>query len=76
MSTTTTCSRSHVLVTGASSGIGRATALRLAAAGQHVFAGVRDPEAGRRLVAAATGGAVTPVRLDVTDGGGAVWMAW
>jgi NAD(P)-dependent dehydrogenase (short-subunit alcohol dehydrogenase family) len=69
MSTTTTCSRSHVLVTGASSGIGRATALRLAAAGQHVFAGVRDPEAGRRLVAAATGGAVTPVRLDVTDGG-------
>jgi NAD(P)-dependent dehydrogenase (short-subunit alcohol dehydrogenase family) len=69
MSATTTCSRSHVLVTGASSGIGRATALRLAAAGRHVFAGVRNPEAGRRLIAEAVGGAVTPVRLDVTDSG-------
>ena len=68
MRTTTTCRRSHVLVTGASTGIGRATALRLAAAGQHVFAGVRDPDAGERLVAAATAGTVTPVRLDVTDG--------
>lgn len=50
------------LVTGASTGIGRATALELARRGATVYAGVRDPEAGEAL-----GPAVTPVRLDVTD---------
>ncbi|HWJ50355.1 MAG TPA: SDR family oxidoreductase [Solirubrobacteraceae bacterium] len=55
------------LITGASTGIGRATTLRLAAAGWTVFAGVRNPAAGESLVKDASGGRVIPVTLDVTD---------
>jgi NAD(P)-dependent dehydrogenase (short-subunit alcohol dehydrogenase family) len=50
-----------VVVTGVSSGIGRATALRLAAAGYHVYGGVR------RLAGAPATAWVTPLLLDVTD---------
>lgn len=63
------CTRTHTLVTGSSSGIGRATALRLAAAGQHVYAGVRHLEDGEKLVRSATGGEITPLILDVTEPG-------
>ena len=65
------CARKHTLVTGSSSGIGRATALRLAPAGQHVYAGVRKPADGDRLVrsAAGEGGEITPLILDVTEPG-------
>jgi NAD(P)-dependent dehydrogenase (short-subunit alcohol dehydrogenase family) len=64
-----TCTRKHTLVTGSSSGIGRATALRLVTAGQHVYAGVRHQADGDRLARAATGGELTPLILDVTDAG-------
>jgi len=54
------CARKHTLVTGSSSGIGRATALRFAAAGQHVYAGVRKPANGDRLVRSAARAAGCP----------------
>lgn len=57
-----------VVVTGSSSGIGRATALALAERGFHVFAGIRKPEDGEALVAAASG-ELEPLELDVTDAG-------
>ena len=56
-----------VLVTGTSTGIGHATALRLAEEGFTVFAGVRKSSDGRRLQERAPG--VTPLLLDVTDQG-------
>ncbi len=67
------------LVTGASTGIGRACALDLAARGWRVFAGVRRAEDGDALVAAcvearpkptnaaAAVGILTPVLLDVCE---------
>jgi NAD(P)-dependent dehydrogenase (short-subunit alcohol dehydrogenase family) len=55
-----------VLVTGASTGIGRATALRLDASGWKVFAGVRKAEDAESLREAASS-RLAPVFLDVTD---------
>jgi NAD(P)-dependent dehydrogenase (short-subunit alcohol dehydrogenase family) len=53
-----------VLITGASTGIGEATALRLAGAGFRVFAGVRKPEDGERL---RSRGVTVVHPLDVTN---------
>lgn len=61
-----------VLVTGASSGIGQATARRLAADGHHVVIGARreDRLAGLADSIRTDGGSVEAVRLDVTDRAG------
>jgi NAD(P)-dependent dehydrogenase (short-subunit alcohol dehydrogenase family) len=57
-----------VVVTGASTGIGQACALHLAANGFDVLAGVRKPEDGERLrTAAGSNGSLTPLPLDVID---------
>jgi len=56
------------LITGASTGIGRATALCLTGKGWTVLAGVRDQSAGERLVEeAGANGRVIPLALEVTD---------
>jgi NAD(P)-dependent dehydrogenase (short-subunit alcohol dehydrogenase family) len=55
-----------VLITGASRGIGRAIALRLAANGWETYAGVRKAADGDEL-AAASGGTIRPLVLDITD---------
>ena len=56
------------LITGASTGIGRATALHLSRQGWTVLAGVRDDTAGERLLEdAGSDGRLKPLPLDVTD---------
>jgi NAD(P)-dependent dehydrogenase (short-subunit alcohol dehydrogenase family) len=59
-------SRGTVVVTGSSSGIGRACALHLDELGFEVLAGVRRESDGESLRVEA-GGALEPVMLDVTD---------
>jgi NAD(P)-dependent dehydrogenase (short-subunit alcohol dehydrogenase family) len=55
-----------VVVTGASKGIGRATALYLDKHGFRVFAGVRNPADGEALQKEASS-ALKPILLDITD---------
>ncbi len=55
-----------VVVTGASTGIGKATAIHLDSLGLHVFAGVRREEDGEALRAQASA-RLTPITLDVTN---------
>ncbi|MGW6943806.1 SDR family NAD(P)-dependent oxidoreductase [Streptomyces xanthophaeus] len=58
-----------VLVTGASTGLGRACVLHLDGLGFRVFAGVRDDGVGKELEEAAPNGRLSAVRVDVTDPG-------
>jgi NAD(P)-dependent dehydrogenase (short-subunit alcohol dehydrogenase family) len=55
-----------VVITGTSSGIGRAAALALARRGFQVFAGVRRESDGESL-RSESGGRVVPIQLDITD---------
>ncbi len=55
-----------VLVTGASSGIGKATALRMEASGWRVFAGVRSERDAEALTRESSG-RLLPVALDITS---------
>lgn len=72
--TETSTSRDVVVITGASTGIGRETALYLAGKGVRVLAGVRRPSDGEALVSAlpseskAAGGSVEALVIDVADG--------
>src|SRR5687767_11960371 len=61
-----TSPRGAVVITGASTGIGHASALHLASLGFKVFAGVRRDEDAARLSAAGNG-SIEPLRVDVTD---------
>jgi NAD(P)-dependent dehydrogenase (short-subunit alcohol dehydrogenase family) len=62
-----------VVITGASTGIGRATALRLARGGFDVLAGVRREEDGAAL--RSEHGRIEPVLVDVTDAGQVAGLA-
>lgn len=59
----------EVLITGASRGIGREMALRMAARGDHVRACARE------VAAAPSGANISPVALDVTDDGSLAALA-
>jgi NAD(P)-dependent dehydrogenase (short-subunit alcohol dehydrogenase family) len=58
--------RGAVVITGASTGIGHASALHLSSLGFQVFAGVRRDEDAERLRAAGNG-SIEPLHIDVTD---------
>lgn len=58
--------RKSVVITGASSGIGRASVARMTSRGWKVFASVRKQKDGAELQAE-FGSSVTPILIDVTD---------
>jgi NAD(P)-dependent dehydrogenase (short-subunit alcohol dehydrogenase family) len=66
MATNGTGRRGAVVVTGASTGIGQACALRLDKIGFHVFAGVRREEDGARVKSQASE-RLSPLIIDVAD---------
>jgi NAD(P)-dependent dehydrogenase (short-subunit alcohol dehydrogenase family) len=57
----------NILISGCSSGIGRACALHFAGKGYHVFACVRKESDAASLREADTSGNIEPLMLDVTD---------
>lgn len=61
-----TCDRKHVIITGTSSGIGKATMQAATAAGWHVFAGDRSAQSSGQTEQSGTG-LVTSVHVDITD---------
>lgn len=61
-----TCTLRHILVSGANSGIGLATARAAAENGWHVFAAARNPEGLADTIAGRSEGLATEVVLDVT----------
>ena len=68
MPTSQSTKQGAVVVSGASTGIGAATASHLAAKSFQVFAGVRREEDGEALTTQAPDG-LTAIRLDITDPG-------
>lgn len=66
MTGTTEGNRGAVVITGASTGIGRTTALHLDGLGFRVFAGVRKAADGEALARDGSG-RLTPLSIDVTD---------
>lgn len=69
-----TLPRKSAVVTGASTGIGHACAVRLVSEGWRVFAGVRKPQDADRL-RAEMGEHLVPVTIDVTDAEGVLKAA-
>ncbi|MCS7074788.1 MAG: SDR family NAD(P)-dependent oxidoreductase, partial [Bacteroidia bacterium] len=55
-----------VVITGASTGIGKSTAILLAEMGWQVFAGVRKETDANELIRVSNG-KIQPIQLDVTD---------